>query len=580
MSVHFTSRLQEVAVQAIDPARLELLIGEARMRRFDEAAEQTRSLLGGRSVFNVNSAAIGGGVAEMLQTLLAYARGAGVDARWLVIQGDPAFFGITKRLHNGLYGAAGDGGSLGSAERARYEQTLRRNADEMRAVVRAGDVVLVHDPQPAGLIPSLKQAGATVVWRCHVGRDVPIEWTDRAWEFLRPYLQMADAFVFSRREFAPAWAPPERIQVVPPSIEPFSAKNEPMSQRNVRLTLGYVGLLDGDGARPIVPFLRRDGSPGRIDRHADVINSGPPPPPDAPLVIQASRWDAIKDMQGVMEGFAEHVDPSLGAHLMLAGPAVTGVADDPEAAEVLEDCADRWRKLPHAIRGRVHLACVPMADPDEAAAIVNALQRHATVVCQKSLAEGFGLTVAEAMWKSRPIVATAVGGIVDQITSGEHGLLVEDPHDLATFGRYIEQLLRHPSRAAELGHNARQRAAREFLGDRPRTVVPDLADAPLSEHSLSWKASSDAPIRIESFRSVGPPVGWSSFCASVRGFCEWTLRVTGGRIWRLRVDVSGIRRSRSWRSSGRRRSSKRRGTRSRSCVSGWGLRIRRSIGGG
>jgi len=174
----------------------------------------------------------------------------------------------------------------------------------------------------------------------------------------------------------------------------------------------------------------------------------------------------MKDMPGVMAGFAWHVDSSLGAHLLLAGPAVTGVADDPEAAEVLEECTALWRELPHAARSRVHLACTPMADADEAASIVNALQRHAAVVVQKSLAEGFGLTVAEAMWKSRPIVGSAVGGIVDQVVSGEHGLLVEDPLDLASFGAAVETLLRDPRRARELGANARTRATAEFLGDR------------------------------------------------------------------------------------------------------------------
>jgi trehalose synthase len=174
----------------------------------------------------------------------------------------------------------------------------------------------------------------------------------------------------------------------------------------------------------------------------------------------------MKDMAGVMQGFARHVDPALGAHLVLAGPTVTGVADDPEAAAVYNDCVLRWRELPHAIRGRVHLACLPMADPDENAAITNALQRHASVVVQKSLAEGFGLTVAEAMWKSRPIVASAVGGIRDQITSGEHGLLVEDPRDLRSFGGAVERLLREPEEAARLGAHARARALAEFLGDR------------------------------------------------------------------------------------------------------------------
>jgi trehalose synthase len=167
-----------------------------------------------------------------------------------------------------------------------------------------------------------------------------------------------------------------------------------------------------------------------------------------------------------MEGFVEYVDPALGAHLVLAGPAVTGVADDPEAALIYDDCVDRWRRLPHALRGRVHLACMPMADPDEAAAMVNALQRHATVVVQKSIAEGFGLTVAEAMWKSRPVVGSAVGGIADQVVHGEHGLLVRDPSDLGEFGAAVEALLRDPEEAERLGRNARERATAEYLGDR------------------------------------------------------------------------------------------------------------------
>lgn len=459
-------RLHEVEVQALDAARLEPLIGSDRMRRFEAIAEATQAALAGRAVLNVNSTAVGGGVAEMLQTLLAYVRGAGVDARWLVIQGDPAFFAITKRIHNGLYGAAGDGGPLGDAERRHYEEVLRRNADELLAVVRPGDVVLLHDPQPAGLAAVARAAGARVIWRCHVGRDEPNEWTERAWEFLRPHLSEVEAHVVSRAAFAPPWASPDETHVIPPSIDPFAAKNEPMSQRNVRLALGYVGLLEGDGAPPIVPFARRDGSPGRINRHVDVIQSGPPPPRDAPLVVQVSRWDAMKDMAGVMLGFVHHVDHALGAHLVLAGPAVTGVADDPEAAEVFQGCVALWRDLPHALRGRVHLACVPMVDPDEAAAIVNALQRHASVVVQKSLAEGFGLTVAEAMWKGRPIVASAVGGITDQIVHGEHGLLVDDPSDLPAFGAAVESLLRDRAEADRLGQNARERAVRDLLGDR------------------------------------------------------------------------------------------------------------------
>jgi trehalose synthase len=465
-AVNEHTRLQEVEVQALDAARLEPLIGPERMARYEAIAEATEQLLGGRTVLNVNSTATGGGVAEMLQTLLAYGRGAGLDVRWLVIQGDAGFFEITKRIHNGLYGSPGDGGELGERERVHYEEIARRNAGELLALVRPGDVVLVHDPQPAALAPAMRRAGAKVVWRCHVGADAQNEWTDRSWSFLRPYLEDVDAFVFSRRAFAPPWADQSRTHVIPPSIDPFSAKNEPISHRNVRLILGYVGLLGGSSELPAVPFTRRDGSPGRINRRVDVLQTGPPPPIDAPLVVQVSRWDRMKDFPGVMTGFAEHMNSSLDAHLLLVGPAVTGVADDPEAAQVLEECMTLWRRLPHAVRSRVHLACTPMADPDEAAAIVNALQRHAAVVVQKSIAEGFGLTVAEAMWKARPIVASAVGGIVDQIVDGEHGLLVEHPLDLQSFGGLVDALLRDRSEAKRLGGNARKRAGAEFLGDR------------------------------------------------------------------------------------------------------------------
>ena len=364
MQVREHARVQEVDVQALDAARLEPLIGRERVARYETIAEATESVMRGRTVLNINSTAAGGGVAEMLQTLLAYGRGAGLDIRWLVIQGDSDFFEITKRIHNGLYGSAGDGGLLGDAERSHYEETLRRNAEELLALVRPEDVVLIHDPQPAGLAATMAGAGAKVVWRCHVGADAANEWTERSWSFLRPYIEDIDGFVFSRRAFAPSWADASKTYVIPPSIDPFSAKNEPISQRNVRLTLGYTGLLAGNGEVPAVPFTRRDGSPGRINRRVDVLQTGPPPPVEAPLVVQVSRWDRMKDMPGVMSGFAEHVDHSLGAHLLLAGPAVTGVADDPEAAEVLRDCIELWRSLPHAARSRVHLACTPMADPE------------------------------------------------------------------------------------------------------------------------------------------------------------------------------------------------------------------------
>jgi trehalose synthase len=457
------ARVADVDVQAMSIDGLAAVVSPEREARFRERAVAARELLDGRTVLNVNSTAAGGGVAEMLQTLLAYARGAGVDARWVVIQGDPEFFTVTKRIHNHLYGAPGDGGSLGIGERNAYERTLRDNEVELRALVRPRDIVVLHDPQTAGLVAPMRAAGATVVWRCHVGVDAPNEYSERGWEFLRPYVAEADALVFTRRAFAPAWVDPDRVHVVAPSIDPFSAKNRDLPPAEATCILRYVGLLSGaDGVEP-VPFVRRDGSPGRVSHHADILQTGPPPPPHAPLVTQVSRWDRMKDMPGVMAGFAEHVDD---AHLVLAGPVVTGVTDDPEGGQVLEECIEMWRELPHAVRTRVHLACIPMHDPDENATIVNALQRHADIVVQKSIAEGFGLTVVEAMWKGRPIVASAVGGISEQIVDGEHGLLLDDPADLTAFGHAVRRLLGDAELAARLGANARRRATEEFLGDR------------------------------------------------------------------------------------------------------------------
>jgi trehalose synthase len=171
-------------------------------------------------------------------------------------------------------------------------------------------------------------------------------------------------------------------------------------------------------------------------------------------------------MAGVMHAFAQHVDPATGAHLALVGPNVSGVADDPEGGEVLAECQSAWRDLPHAERARIQLVCLPMYDLEENAAIVNAVQRSATVVIQKSLAEGFGLTVAEAMWKSRPMVASAVGGISDQIVDEESGLLVADPTDLATTGAQLNRILGDPELAQRLGSAAKARVGEHFLGER------------------------------------------------------------------------------------------------------------------
>jgi len=457
--------LEEVRIPARDPEVFRALIGDERTERLLDAGARIAKLTAGRSLIQVNSTAKGGGVAEMLQVLLPYARFAGADTRWLVIEGDPEFFVITKRLHNHLYGTPGDGGPLGASEAEHFRAVAEANAAELAAVSRPQDILMIHDPQPAGLAASAKDRGLPVVWRCHVGIDEQNEYSQQGWDFLRPFLEpFVDRYVFTRGEFAPDWVPRDRLHVIPPSIDPFNAKNRPLDPEAVGAVLAHTGIVRGPLAGP-VPYTRDDGSVGRVEHFADLFHTGPPPDLDQPLVVQISRWDHMKDMAGVMAGFADWVVHDKGSRLLLAGPSVTRVADDPEGAQVLEECWHAWRDLPHGIRARVQLACLPMIDAEENAIIVNAIQRHAAVVVQKSLAEGFGLTVAEAMFKGRPIIASRVGGIPDQIVNGRNGILVDDPADRSEFGLALGRVLDEPAYAAQLGEAARDDALTNHIGD-------------------------------------------------------------------------------------------------------------------
>ena len=462
----------EVQIGAMPLDRFAPLLGDERGQELLAAADRARELFAGRTVWNVNSTATGGGVAEMLQPLIAYTRGVGVNARWLVVGGDAPFFAITKRLHNLLHGQPGDGGPLGDAERAEYERVLTSNTAELQAMVQPGDIVLLHDPQTAGLVPAMQQCGAITVWRSHIGIDTANACTELAWSFLRQYVEQADATVFSRREYVPQWLDSD-VSIVPPSIDPFSTKNQDLDGDTVRAIVAHVGVISAPGNDAVPGFTRRDGSPGRVDRRADIVRAGPPPQPDDQLVVQVSRWDRLKDMAGVMQGFADQVDGT-GAHLALVGPNVSGVTDDPEGPEVLDECIALWRNLPHAARIRIQLVCLPMNDVEENAAIVNAIQRHAAVVVQKSLAEGFGLTVAEAMWKARPVIGSGVGGIRDQIVDGETGVLLEDPADLGAFGAALRRLLEEPETATAMGEAGRRRAIDLFLGSRHLMQYVDI----------------------------------------------------------------------------------------------------------
>jgi len=394
--------LTAVPVPPLAVTDLEPVIGPERYTRLLTTAAEFRARLGRRAIWTVSSTAVGGGVAEMLQVLVAYAEGLDIPIRWLVIGGDPEFFAITKALHNQIHGHVGSTGMVGPAAAGHYEQVLAANADALLKQVRPGDLVLLHDPQTAGLTGALTERGALVVWRSHIGVDFQNDVTRAAWDFLWPYVEPARGFVFTRRQYVPPWIPPALTRIIPPSIDPFSAKNEELS--------------------------------------------------------------------------AGAVAPAGDGYLMLVGPEVSGVSDDPEGASVLADCLAQWQSLPAATRSRILLVTLPLDDIEENAAMINAIQRHAAVIVQKSLAEGFGLTVAEGMWKSRPVVGSAVGGILDQIAEGT-GVLLRDPADLPAFGSRVRWLLDHPDAADRMGRAGHEHVREHYLGDRHLLQYAELFEA-------------------------------------------------------------------------------------------------------
>ncbi|MCO6438463.1 MAG: glycosyltransferase [Phycisphaerae bacterium] len=457
--------MQEVATQPVELKLLKDAIGTAYFDAFLSKVDSLRRAIGDRTVWHINSTPQGGGVAEMLLPMMGYAQSLGLKFRWLVLEGDTHFFEVTKRIHNNLHGVAGDGGPLGDDERRAYEATQARAADGLARFVKPGDVVICHDPQTTGLVPHAHRLDASVVWRSHIGFDGRNEHTEQAWTFLAPYLQGAKRFIFTRDSYVPPQIDRSRVTIVPPSIDPTSMKNRPMGSDHCRAILVAAGILEGPLEDAPPRFRRTDGSWSSIERAADVIHLGRAPRADRRLVVQVSRWDRLKDPTGVLRGFADYLARDHSS-LVLAGPNVSGVADDPEGGRVLDEVFVAWRNLPHEARRHVHIACLPMADREENAAIVNALQRHATVLIQKSLCEGFGLTVTEAMWKEKPVIASAVGGIQDQIEDGVHGLLLPDPSDLEAFATAIARVLDDSDLAARLARNARERVTERFLMTR------------------------------------------------------------------------------------------------------------------
>ena len=295
---------------------------------------------------------------------------------------------------------------------------------------------------------------------CHIGIDQPDALVREGWAFLADDVAAASATVFTRPQYVWVGLPPDRVVTMAPCVDVLSPKNQPLGPNTTAAILDAAGIIRRP-TRDSPAYTDADGARRLVRRRAELTEDAPAPA-NARLVAQVSRWDRLKDPVGVMRAFTEHGPQDPDTHLLLVGP-MDGVADDPESTDVFEEVARHRQALSEPDRRRVHLARIPMDDPAENAAIVNAVQRRADVVVQKSLAEGFGLTVAEAMWKERPVVASRVGGIQDQIVHGESGLLVDDPTDLAACGRALRRVLGDQAAAHRLGAAARQRVCELFL---------------------------------------------------------------------------------------------------------------------
>lgn len=466
--------MRSIDVAPLPLSELESHLDEVAARRLTSGVDAARALLEGRTLWTVTpSAAADSGAAETSVPLVGYTRGLGIDARWLVLDAPADFGRIAARLHAGIHGDRGDGGKLGEKQRDVYEHVLASNAENVVEDVREGDVVILHDPPTAGLARAFRLAGAAVVWRCHLGSGRSGEESEHAWAFLDRYLEDVDLVVVSREEYRPPFVEPERCAVVAPSINPDSPKNRVLDLDESWSVARLAGIFDGEPPFEAIPFLHEDGRHDAIRRLPSLAGAGLPVPLGVRTIVQVSRWDRLKGAKELIEVFATNLDAlPEDAHLLVVGPDPDPQREE-EASRVLGEVLDRWDLLPDSVAGRVHIAAVPTHDREVNATVVNAVQRVADVVTQRSLVEAFGLPVAEAMWKKAPVVASAVGGIQEQIADGVDGVLV-DPEDPRAWAEAASDLLRFPERAREMGLAAHESVRREFLPDRHLCDLVDV----------------------------------------------------------------------------------------------------------
>jgi trehalose synthase len=393
-------RISKVAPPPVPPAKLkdyEPIVGRPELDELYFLAQK----LQGKTVKMVNSTALGGGVAELLNSLVPILNELGIRAKWEVISGKSDFFDVTKAIHNALQGAA-----RGLTEKDK--QVFSANNEENRRGLKFDeDFVVIHDPQPVELVASKPESHGKWIWRCHIDLSNP---NPEVWNFMRPWVEKYDATIFSSPAFARQLPVPQYLFY--PCIDPLSEKNKELDESYVQQVCDDFG----------------------IDR-------------SRPIVTQVSRFDRLKDPVGVVQAY-KVARKSVDCQLVLAGGSAS---DDPEGAAVLKEVKEAAGEDPDIIILNL---------PPWSALEINALQRASTLILQKSLREGFGLTVTEALWKSKPVIAGDVGGIPSQVISKLTGMLVRSVDECA---EQIQYLLTHPEFAAELGKNGREHVKENFL---------------------------------------------------------------------------------------------------------------------
>lgn len=428
-----------------------------------------------RTIWMVNSTAIGGGVAEMLPSQLRILRSLGVKIEWLVIEtGDTEFFNHTKRIHNAIHGNGS--GEFSDADRAIHERVNRKNLPKALELIKDGDIVVIHDPQPMPLAGMVKtQRDILCIWRCHIGLEGTNEVTRGVWNYLRAYFEDYDQFVFSLREYVlPEIA--GRTTLIPPSIDPLSHKNRTLQIHKSVSIMAQAGILQPSGPQLYDRYehqVRRvmpDGSYGSVNQQNpfDLIYR--------PVVTEISRWDRLKGFKELMKAFVymkrqnQKLNDPCGitykrialCRLVLGGPDPRFVADDPEGNEVLNDLIAFYRTLSPEIQEDIGLFLLPLDNPKENALIVNALQRSSRIVVQNSIQEGFGLTATEAMWKQTPVLVSGAAGLKFQVADQETGKINKDPTNIPELAKVLEYMINHPKELDKWAFSAQSRVVQHF----------------------------------------------------------------------------------------------------------------------